>query len=275
VHGTRVESYREPSLRRPSRTPSAQPSPSPTPDPAAWWESSVPILSDEEEEEAAALPGSPQNPNVKSESDEEDIAIDSCEDLASSSARRTVLGDSAHHTPKAQALIALGLAAVYGPSNSGEILELTDAYEAAFATAALKAKGTSNAPEPKSFRQAMSGPDADKWYEAAAVEMQVHLDNGTWELVKLPAGRKAIGSKWVFKIKRNANGSIERYKARVVAQGFSQRPGVDFTETFAPTTKWAALRSIFALAAFEDLELESVLIHGYLCDIGLSYVLVL
>jgi hypothetical protein len=48
------------------------------------------------------------------------------------------------------------------------------------------------------------------------------------------------------------------YKARVVAQGFSQRPGVDFTETFTPTTKWAALRSIFALAAFEDLELESV-----------------
>jgi hypothetical protein len=62
----------------------------------------------------------------------------------------------------------------------------------------------------------------------------------------------------VFKVKRNADGSIERYKARLVAQGFSQRPGVDFTETFAPTTKWAALRSIFALAAFEDLELESV-----------------
>jgi hypothetical protein len=104
----------------------------------------------------------------------------------------------------------------------------------------------------------MSGPDADKWYEAAAVEMQAHLDNGTWKLVKLPAGRKAIGSKWVLKIKRNADGSIERYKARLVAQGFSQRPGVDFTETFAPTTKWAALRSIFALAAFEDLEFESV-----------------
>jgi hypothetical protein len=219
---------------------------------------SAPILSDEEEEEAAALPGSPQNPNVKSESDEENIAIDSREDLASSSARCTVLGDSAHHTPKAQAFIAHGLASVYGASESGEILELTDTYEAAFAIAALKANSTSDAPEPKSFRQAMSGPDANKWYEAAAVEMQAHLDNGTWELVKLPAGRKAIGSKWVFKIKRIADGSIERYKARLVAQGFSQRPSVNFTETFAPTTKWASLRSIFALAAFEDLELESV-----------------
>jgi hypothetical protein len=160
--------------------------------------------------------------------------------------------------PKAQAFIVHGLASVYGASESGEILELTDAYEAAFAVAAVKAKGTSNAPEPKSFQQAMSGPDTDKWYKAAAIEMQVHLDNGTWELLKLPAGRKAIGSKWVFKIKRNADGSIERYKARVVAQGFSQRPSINFTETFAPTTKWAALCSIFALAAFEDLELESV-----------------
>jgi hypothetical protein len=195
---------------------------------------------------------------VKSESDEENIAIDSREDLASSSARRTVLGDSAHHTPKAQALIAHGLAAVYGADDSGEILELTDAYEAAFAVAALKANGTSDTPKPKSFRQAMSGPDADKWYKAAAAKMQAHLDNGTWELVKLPAGQKAVGSKWVFKIKCNADGSIKHYKARLVAQGFSQRPGVDFTETFAPTTKWAALRSIFALAAFEDLELESV-----------------
>jgi hypothetical protein len=146
---------------------------------------------------------------VKSESNEEDIAIDPHEDLASSSACCTVLGDSVHHTPKAQALIAHGLAAIYGPSDSGEILELTDAYKAAFAVAALKAKGSSNAPEPKLFRQAMSGPDADKWYEAAAIEMQAHLDNGTWGLVKLPAGRKAIGSKWVFNIKHNANGSIE------------------------------------------------------------------
>jgi hypothetical protein len=111
----------------------------------------------------------------------------------------------------------------------------------------------------------MSGPDADKWYEAAAVEMQAHLDNGTWKLVKLPAGRKAIGSKWVLKIKRNTDGSIECYKACLVAQGFSQRPGVDFTETFAPTTKWAALRSIFALATFEDLELESVDISNCYC----------
>jgi hypothetical protein len=76
--------------------------------------------------------------------------------------------------------------------------------------------------------------------------------------VKLPPGHKAIGSKWVFKVKRNPDGTVERYKARLVAKGFGQRPGVDFDETFAPTTMWAALRAILALAALEDLELESI-----------------
>jgi hypothetical protein len=73
-----IESYCKPSLCCPLRTPSTQSSPSSTPDPVAWQELSAPILSGKEEEEAAALPGSPQNPDVKSESNEEDIAIDSC-----------------------------------------------------------------------------------------------------------------------------------------------------------------------------------------------------
>src|SRR6266516_3232686 len=89
-------------------------------------------------------------------------------------------------------------------------------------------------------------------------EIQSLIENGTFELVQLPPGRKAIGSRWVFRVKRNADGSIERYKARLVAEGFAQRPGFDFTETFAPTPRWAALRAILALAAIEDLALESV-----------------
>ena len=59
-------------------------------------------------------------------------------------------------------------------------------------------------------------------------------------------------------MKRKADGFIEHYKGRLVAQGFSQRPGFDYTETFAPTPQWAAIRAILALVAFEDLYLESV-----------------
>lgn len=93
---------------------------------------------------------------------------------------------------------------------------------------------------------------------AALHEAHALVENGTFELVELPVGSKAIGSRWVFKVKRNADGSVERYKARLVAQGFSQRPGSDYHETFAPTPCWAALRAVLVIAAFEDLYLESV-----------------
>ena len=114
--------------------------------------------------------------------------------------------------------------------------------------------------EPRSFKEAMRRPAEEKqmWVEAALKEIQALVENGTFELVELPEGAKAIGSRWVFKVKRNADGSIERYKARLVAQGFSQRPGSDYHETFAPTPQWAALRTVLVLAAFEDLHLESV-----------------
>lgn len=104
----------------------------------------------------------------------------------------------------------------------------------------------------------MRRPDWQLWHDAATAEMQAHVNNGTWGLVQLPSDCKAIGSKWVLKVKHNPNSFVECYKARVVAKGFSQRPGVDFFETFAPTTKWAALRAVPALAAIEDLELESL-----------------
>jgi hypothetical protein len=148
-----------------------------------------------------------------------------------------------------RALLAQGLEAIY--SNSDKFIPYHEALEHAFVA------GT-DASKPKSFHKAMQRPDANLWYKAAVKEMQAHIENGTWELVKLPPGRKAIGSKWVFKVKRNANGSIERYKARLVAQGFSQCPGIDFDKTFAPTAKWAALCTIFALAALEDWELKLI-----------------
>lgn len=114
--------------------------------------------------------------------------------------------------------------------------------------------------EPRTFKEAMARPEpeASHWLKAATAEINALVENGTFQLVELPPGQRAIGSRWVFKVKRNADGSIERYKGRVVAQGFSQRPGFDYTETFAPTPQWAALRAILAVVALEDLECESV-----------------
>ena len=141
-----------------------------------------------------------------------------------------------------------------------DFLTMEQALEFALQSVEHALKTATHDGEPSTFHEAMQrSPEERKlWHKAAVDEIQSLVDNGTFELVQLPPGHKAIGSRWVFKVKRNADGSMERYKGRVVAKGFSQRPGFDFTETFAPTPKWAALRAILALAAFEDLHLESV-----------------
>jgi len=118
-------------------------------------------------------------------------------------------------------------------------------------------------PEPRTFKQDMHGSQSDRWRDAALLEYNTLVENGTWEIVDLPKGQKAIGSGWVFKVKHNQDGFIERFKARLVAKGYSQRPGLDYNESFAPTFRPATLRIIMALAAVEDLELCSVDILGH------------
>ncbi|KAF5771878.1 putative RNA-directed DNA polymerase [Helianthus annuus] len=92
--------------------------------------------------------------------------------------------------------------------------------------------GLNKTVEPSTYREAVKDP---KWVEAMNLEMEALLRNNTWEVVELPANRKPIGCKWIFKIKYKANGEIERYKARLVAKGYNQREGLDFGETFSPS----------------------------------------
>jgi hypothetical protein len=137
-------------------------------------------------------------------------------------------------------------------------LTMPEALDFALFTAGLALSATARSDFPKSYAEAMTRPDAKFYHEAACKEIDALIENKTWVLAKLPPGRKAIGCRWVFLIKRKADGSIDRYKGRLVAQGYSQRPGLDFGETYASTVKWATLRAILAIAAYEDLEVESV-----------------
>ena len=76
-----------------------------------------------------------------------------------------------------------------------------------------------------------------------------------WELVGLLPGRKVIGNKWVLKVKRKANGSIDKYKARLVVKGFTQQEGIDYDETFSPVVRVASIRLILDIILQLDLEL--------------------
>lgn len=87
------------------------------------------------------------------------------------------------------------------------------------------------------------------WMNAMKEELDALYKQGTWNLVPLPTKKNLVGCKWIFKIKKHANGSIARHKARLVAKGFSQEPKLDYGETFSPVVKPAIVRLILSLTA--------------------------
>lgn len=110
--------------------------------------------------------------------------------------------------------------------------------------------------EPKSYQEAINCPENEKWIEAMDSELSSLQKNHTWSLVDLPEGRKVIDNKWIFKLKHNSAGDIERFKARLVVRGFTQQHGIDYLETFSPVVKLTSVRLILAIAASHSLKLK-------------------
>jgi hypothetical protein len=112
---------------------------------------------------------------------------------------------------------------------------------------------------PKTVEEALSSPEREQWRVAMQSEYESLIKNGTWQEVQnVPKGRKALPCKWIFKIKLNSTGGIERYKARLVIKGFKQVEGLDYTETFAPVAKFSTIRLMLAVTAALDLDVEQM-----------------
>ena len=124
--------------------------------------------------------------------------------------------------------------------------------------------------EPTSYEQAMSSLEKELWRQAMNEEMESLSKNQTWELVRKPDGQKLVSCKWIYKLKEGIPGVEKpRYKARLVARGFTQREGIDYIEVFSPVVKHTSIRLLLALVATQNLELEQLdvktaFIHGEL-----------
>jgi hypothetical protein len=116
--------------------------------------------------------------------------------------------------------------------------------------------------EPRSFEEATSSPNHQEWLQAMLNELDNLTSKGTYELVNLPQGAKLVGSKWTYRAKTNENGDVVKYKARLVAQGFSQIQGLHYDETFGPVACIDSIRMVLALAAARCLPLRHVDVEG-------------
>jgi len=105
--------------------------------------------------------------------------------------------------------------------------------------------------EPEHYKEAMNDHYKEEWKIAMDNEMKSHEENHTWNLEDLPTGKKCIPCKWIYKVKTDPNGSIEKFKARLVIKGYSQRKGEDYFETFSPVARLGTIRALLSVAANE------------------------
>ncbi|CAL9003639.1 unnamed protein product [Prunus brigantina] len=118
--------------------------------------------------------------------------------------------------------------------------------------------------DPTSYCEAVK---SEKWKQAMDREIEAIEKNNTWELIDLPSRGKVIGVKWIFKIKLNENGEVDKYKARLVAKGYCQQYGVDYSEVFAPVARMDTIRVVISITAqrswkIYQLDVKAAFLHG-------------
>lgn len=133
-------------------------------------------------------------------------------------------------------------------------------------TCATRSKCLLSVEEPATFEEAN---EEESWRVAVKEELDLIEDNMTWSLVDLPHGQKAIGLKWVYKIKKDADGEVVKHKARLVAEGYVQEQGVDFEKVFSPVARMESVRLLITLATqnmwkLHHMDVKSAFLNGEL-----------
>jgi hypothetical protein len=132
----------------------------------------------------------------------------------------------------------------------------------------LLAETQSAGVEPTCYSKAVTVPE---WRNAMQVEFNALLQNKTWVLVPPQSSHNVIGCKWVFKLKRRADGSVERHKARFVAKGFHQHAGLDYGETYSPVVKPTTIRTVLSIAhsagwSLKQIDIQNAFLHDFLSE---------
>jgi Reverse transcriptase (RNA-dependent DNA polymerase) len=147
-------------------------------------------------------------------------------------------------------------------TNVRRVTRSTAASAAAAVLSATTVESADLIHEPTTFQQAVHSPQREEWLNAMKEELRSMVKKKVFQsesAVECAAeGRRPIGCKWVYKLKRDASGRVERYKARLVAKGFTQQAGIDFFDTFAPVLKYKSLRLLLQHAARHDLDVQQM-----------------
>lgn len=120
--------------------------------------------------------------------------------------------------------------------------------------------------EPPNVKEALKSPI---WVQVMKEEYNALMANSIWSLEEPPSNKKVVGCKWIYKIKRNSDGTVARYKARLVTQCFHQQADLDYTETFSPVVKPTTIRVLFTLAlmhswSLRQVDINNAFLHGIL-----------
>ena len=142
---------------------------------------------------------------------------------------------------------------IEGNITEDELCKIVD-RELCFAVESL----TTDIDEPRSLKAALSSPHAEEWKSAMDREFNSLIHNETWELVPRPEGVNVVNNRWLYKVKRKPDGSIDKFKARLVAQGFTQTQGLDYEEVYSPVARFQTIRSLLALGNTLDLEIHQM-----------------